>query len=542
MSNIAPNIEPQTRSPLWWQGAVIYHIYPRSFRDSNGDGIGDLVGIIEGLNHIAELGVDAIWISPFFVSPMDDFGYDISDFCAIDPCYGTMHDFEQLVEKAHGLNLRVIIDQVYSHSSYKHVWFNESRQSHDNPKADWYVWADPKPDGSPPNNWQSVFGGAAWQWDARRQQYYLHNFLTEQPDLNLHNPEVQKAMLDVARFWLNRGVDGFRFDALNFGMHDLQLRDNPPETVFKKPPQRPFDYQRHKYNMSQPEIIGFIEDLRKVMDEYGVIFSVAEVGGPFPLQEMQNFVHGKGRLNTAYGFDFLYAPDLTAARIEETINQWHDNDPQSGWPSWAFSNHDAPRAISRWRGDCAPDQYSKLLALLLMSLRGNIFIYQGEELGLEHSDIPFELLVDKEAVANWPDTLNRDGARTPIPWDAHAPQAGFSENQTCWLPVDKSHQERAITQQWLTLNAPVHFYKQAIALRKNSPSLRLGNIEFLSQDELLIFTRTLDEDRKLCVFNLTNKELAFNNMFGDIEIELAIGEISQHASTLPAYSGFIARL
>ncbi len=218
-------------APAWWRGAVIYQIYPRSFRDTNGDGIGDLAGIADGLDYIAELGVDGIWISPFFTSPMKDFGYDVADYCGIDPSFGTFADFDRIIEKAHSLGLKVIIDQVYSHTSDEHAWFQESRADRTNPKADWYVWADPKPDGSPPSNWQSVFGGSAWQWDGPRKQYYLHNFLTSQPDLNVHNPDVQNALLDVARFWLARGVDGFRLDALNFSMHDPELRDNPPSGV-----------------------------------------------------------------------------------------------------------------------------------------------------------------------------------------------------------------------------------------------------------------------------------------------------------------------
>ena len=294
----------------WWRGAAIYQIYPRSFADSNGDGIGDLPGITNRLDYVARLGVDAIWLSPFFKSPMRDFGYDVSDYCDVDPVFGSLADFDALVAKAHALGLKVIVDQVYSHTSDQHSWFQESRSGSDSARADWYVWADAKPDGSPPSNWQSVFGGPAWTWDARRGQYYLHNFLPEQPDLNVHNPEVQDALLNVARFWLDRGVDGFRIDAINFAMHDQQLRDNPPATHDRKRG-RPFDFQQHIYNQSHPDIVKFLERLREVTDSYGGRFTLAEVGGDHALAEMKEFTGGDRRLNSAYGFDFLYAEKLT---------------------------------------------------------------------------------------------------------------------------------------------------------------------------------------------------------------------------------------
>ena len=334
----------------WWRGAVIYQIYPRSFRDTNGDGIGDLKGIVEGLDYIAELGVDGIWISPFFTSPMKDFGYDVADYRGVDPSFGTFEDFDAVIAKAHALGLKVIIDQVYSHTSDEHAWFRESRQDRENARADWYVWADPKPDGSPPSNWQSVFGGSAWQWDGPRRQYYLHNFLACQPDLNVHNRDVQDALLDVARFWLDRGVDGFRLDALNFSMHDPQLRDNPPSGVPMDEVTRPFDMQDKVFNQSHADIPAFLERICGVMDEYDARFTVAEVGGPEPLAEMKAFTQGGKRLDSAYNFDFLYAPDLTAERVRKSLANW-DQTPGEGWPSWAFSNHDAPRAVTRWAND-----------------------------------------------------------------------------------------------------------------------------------------------------------------------------------------------
>ena len=304
----------------WWRGAVIYQIYPRSFSDSNGDGVGDLPGITENLDYVASLGVDAIWLSPFFASPMKDFGYDVSDFRAVDPIFGSLDDFDKLVARAHDLELKVIIDQVYAHTSDTHAWFQESRADRTNAKADWYVWADPRPDGTPPNNWLSVFYGPSWTWDGRRMQYYMHNFLPTQPNLNVNNPAVQEALFDTARFWLARGVDGFRLDAINFAMHDQSLADNPPVLGEDAVRRRPFDFQHHIYNQSQPEMIPFLEKLSKVVSSFGVDrFTVAEVGGEQASSEMKSFTLGKGRLNTSYGFDFLSADRLTPSLILDAL-------------------------------------------------------------------------------------------------------------------------------------------------------------------------------------------------------------------------------
>ncbi|MEM7664880.1 MAG: alpha-glucosidase [Pseudomonadota bacterium] len=488
----------------WWRGAVIYQIYPRSFRDTDGDGIGDLRGIADGLEYIASLGVDGIWISPFFTSPMKDFGYDVSDYCGIDPSYGTFEDFDRIIERAHALGLKVIIDQVYSHTSDEHAWFKESRVDRSNAKADWYVWADPKPDGSPPSNWQSVFGGSSWQWDGPRKQYYLHNFLTSQPDLNVHNAEVQEAVLDVMRFWLDRGVDGFRMDALNFSMHDPELRDNPPSGAPMDAVTRPFDMQIKQYNQSHDDIPAFLERLRGVLDEYEGRFTVAEVGGPDPLAEMKAFTEGGKRLDSAYNFDFLYAPDLTAARVRASLSQW-DGTPEEGWPSWAFSNHDAPRAVTRWSDGEDQDQIARLNMLLLLSLRGNPIIYQGEELGLPQGFVAFEDLLDPEAITNWPHTLGRDGARTPIPWNANAPQAGFSQANRTWLKVDRDHAALAIDQQIKDPSSLISYTRHLLAERKALPALVMGDSELLdTPDEIVAFVRSGEGCDVLCAFNLAD--------------------------------------
>ncbi|MDZ4138163.1 MAG: alpha-glucosidase [Erythrobacter sp.] len=496
--------------PQWWRGAVIYQIYPRSFRDTTGDGIGDLAGIVEGLDYIADLGVDGIWISPFFTSPMRDFGYDVADYCGIDPSFGSFADFDRIIEKAHALGLKVIIDQVYSHTSDEHAWFAESRADRTNPKADWYVWADPKPDGSPPSNWQSVFGGSAWQWDGPRKQYYLHNFLTSQPDLNVHNIEVQDALLNVARFWLAHGVDGFRLDALNFSMHDPELRDNPPSGLPISQVTRPFDMQVKRYNQSHPDIAAFLERIRATIDEYPGRFTVAEVGGPEPLAEMKAFTQGGKRLDSAYNFDFLYAPRLTAPLVRATLSQW-SGEPGEGWPSWAFSNHDAPRAVTRWASDGDYARAARLNLLLLLALRGNPIIYQGEELGLPQGKVAFEDLQDPEAIANWPHTLGRDGARTPMPWQTNAPQAGFSRANRTWLKPDPAHAGFAVDTQTSDPGSTLAYAHRILRLRREFPALVSGDITLLdTPEDIVAFIRQQDENTVLCAFNLGDVPCAWS--------------------------------
>jgi alpha-glucosidase len=437
---------------------------------------------------------------------MRDFGYDVADYCDVDRVFGTLADFDELVERAHALKLKVIIDQVYSHSSDQHPWFQESRSSADNANADWYVWADAKPDGSPPNNWQSVFGGPAWQWDARRGQYYLHNFLAEQPDLNVHNPAVQDELLGVVRFWLDRGVDGFRIDAINFAMHDPGLRDNPPAPPGGKRT-RPFDFQQHIYNQSHPDIVKFLERLRAVTDSYGGRFTLAEVGGEQPLEEMRTFTAGDARLNSAYGFDFLYADKLTPELVARVMKDWPED---AGWPSWAFENHDASRALSRWVDDEYRDAFARLKMLLLSSLRGSIILYQGEELGLPQVDVPFERLRDPEAIANWPHTLSRDGARTPMPWSAGEANLGFSTGEP-WLPVGQSHCRLAVDRQEHDAGSLLAFTRQCLTLRKAHPALHHGRIALVEAgSQLLIFDRMNGGETLRCTFNLSDARSAFN--------------------------------
>lgn len=533
------SVQPQSGAGAqtpWWRGATVYQVYPRSFADSDGDGVGDLPGITAHLEHVASLGVDAVWLSPFFVSPMDDFGYDVADYTAVDPMFGTLADFDALVARAHGLGLKVLIDQVYSHTSDRHAWFRSSRAARTGPQADWYVWADARPDGSPPSNWQSVFGGPAWTWDARRGQYYLHNFLASQPDLNLHNPAVQDALLEVARFWLGRGVDGFRLDAINFAMHDPQLRDNPPAPDDGRPRTRPLDFQLQVRNRAHADIVGFIERIRAVTDAYGATFTVAEVAGDDAEPLMRRYTEGERRLHTAYGFNFLYAGSLTPALAAEALAAW-PNDAAAGWPSWAFSNHDAPRAVSRWAEPRDRAAFARLAMLLLVSLRGGIFIWEGEELGLPQARIAFEDLKDPEAIANWPLTLGRDGARTPMPWVAGAPNAGFSTGRP-WLPLGQGHIELAVDVQEADAGSQLHLTRRLLALRRASPALRLGDLRLIeASDAMLVFEREAQGQRLLCAFNLSPDPQTWRPG-GAWRVVDQVGEVSDWA--FARYSGVIA--
>ena len=516
-------------------GAVIYQIYPRSFLDTTGDGIGDLRGIMRKLPHVAGLGVDAVWLSPVFASPMADFGYDVADYCAIDPIFGTMEDFDALVAEAHRLGLKLILDQVYCHTSDRHPWLNASRSSRDGPKADWYVWADPKADGIAPNNWLSVFYGPAWSWNARRGQYYLHNFLPEQPQLNVHNADVQDALLEVARFWFARGVDGFRLDAINFLMHGPSLADNPP--AMASPGARPFDRQRHLHNQSQPGVASFLKRLRAVADGFGGRFLLAETPGERAREEMALYID-QGGVDTAYGFHFLYAEKLDADLVRRGVGGWGER-----WPTLAFSNHDAPRAVSRWAGECDQAAFAKLLLLLQVCLRGYVCLYQGEELGLPQGEMAFERLRDPEAIRNWPRSFGRDGARTPMPWTLDAAHAGFSTTEP-WLPVDGRHVALAVDAQESDADSVLHFARRALALRKNDPVLRRGELSFLGEDgDLLAFERVWLGERRLCLFNLGAAPVETGFAPSAWRILLANGDRSvdgQAPARLEPWDGFVA--
>ena len=490
----------------WWRGAVIYQIYPRSFQDSNGDGIGDLAGITRRLDHVADLGADAVWISPFFTSPMKDFGYDVSDYRDVDPMFGTLADFDALVDKAHRLGLKVMIDLVLSHSSDQHPWFAESRQDRTNPRADWYVWADAKPDGTPPNNWLSIFGGSAWHWDGRRMQYYLHNFLTTQPDLNFHCADVQDALLDVARFWLERGVDGFRLDTINFYFADKQLRDNPalPEEErndLTAPSVNPYNWQNHIHSKNQPENLDFLRRLRAVMEPYGAA-AVGEVGdSQRGLEIMGEYTSGDDLMQMCYAFEFLAKDKLTAARVAETFDRLERAAPD-GWACWAFSNHDVMRHFTRWG---LSEASAKAYATLLMCLRGSVCLYQGEELGLSEAELAFEDLRDPYGIEFWPEFKGRDGCRTPMVWDRDNLNGGFSDARP-WLPVPAEHLARAVSALAGDPGALPAHYRRAIAFRHAHAALQSGTMEEMrAEGEVIRFIRTGGGERIFVAVNLSDR-------------------------------------
>lgn len=496
----------------WHNGAVMYQIYPRSFLDTGADkdanGIGDLNGITQKLDYIKSLGVEGIWISPFFKSPMKDFGYDVSDYLCVDPLFGSNKNFDDLLKAAHKHELKIIIDLVLSHTSDQHSWFSDPA------KKDWYIWADPKPDGSAPNNWVSVFGGSAWTYDERYEQYYLHNFLREQPDLNFHTPAVRGQIMDIARHWLERGVDGFRLDVVNFYYHDQQLRDNPPRpadmaaaTQFENKDD-PYSQQAHIYDKSQPETLDFLRDFRVLLDEYGA-FSIGEIGDDAPHERAREYT-AEGLLHTAYNTDLMAGTHkaLSASMIRAAVESYG----QDRIPSWAFSNHDVVRAASRWHasgdGFTHDPKLSQMLTSLLTCLRGTVFLYQGEELGLPEARIALKDLQDPWAKETWPDWQGRDGCRTPMVWNRNKLNRGFSKSQTTWLPIPETHNALCATQQEEEKNSTLNVTRDFLNWRKTQPALRRGAITFkdLNDENLLCFIRELDGQKMLCMFNLSDQE------------------------------------
>lgn len=504
----------------WWRGAVIYQIYPRSFRDGNGDGIGDLPGILEKLPYVAALGVDAIWISPFVRSPQKDFGYDVSDYTAVDPLFGTLDDFDAVVAQAHRLGLRVLMDQVFSHTSSDHPWFVSSRSATEGPHADWYVWADPLPDGGPPNRWLGVFGGGAWTWEPRRNQYYLHHFLPEQPALNLRNEAVVDALLEAGRFWLERGVDGFRLDAIDFMVHDESLADNPPRLLPYKP-LKPFSLQRHLYDMAHPHTLHVLGRVRALLDEYQAV-AMAEVGSEScaeePLTRTARYTapDAGGPMQMAYSLKMMKQPgtaDGLGAFFAEA-----EAEIGSGWLTWAFSNHDVARVVTRWGG--GDPASAPLFMALLLSLRGSICLYQGEELGLPEAEVAVEHLQDPFGRAYWPEFKGRDGCRTPMPWRAEAAEAGFTEGGAPWLPVAEAHRLLAVDRQEANPSSMLAVTRRLLAWRRANPLLRTGALRVRPADgsPLLVLERGAPgEGAMVLAFNLSAAPVDLPDSLGGLE-------------------------
>ena len=486
----------------WWRGSVMYQVYPRSFQDDNGDGVGDLKGITRRLGHIADLGCDAVWLSPFFTSPMLDMGYDVANYTDVDPVFGTLADFDALLAQAHALGLKVVIDQVLNHSSDKHPFFAESRRDRTNPKADWYIWENPKHDGSPPNNWISVFGGSAWQWDARRKQYFMHSFLTQQPELNFRNSDVQEYMEGVLRFWLDRGVDGFRFDTVNYFFKDALLRDDPSDYRVKTEAEgNPYGMQYHLFSKNQPENIGWLERIRRVMDEYPERSTVGEMGEAHHAIAMMGQYTAPGRLHQCYSFEMM-GYDYSAEFFKTSISDFFSGAPD-GWPMWAFSNHDVVRQATRWaKHGVSQDALAKQAGALLLSFQGSICLWQGEELGQTNTELSLEDLTDPQGINFWPEPIGRDNTRTPMVWDA-TPNGSFTGGKP-WLPVKGPQLARNVASQSGVEGSVLEHYRSMLAYRKASLPLRTGKTSFFDLPEpLLAFTRAVEGESLLCVFNLS---------------------------------------
>jgi alpha-glucosidase len=482
----------------WWRGATLYQIYPLSFADSNGDGWGDLPGITARLDYVAGLGVDAIWLSPFYASNWADFGYDTIDHCAVDPRCGTLADFDALLERAHALGLRVIVDQVYTYTSSRHPWFLESRASPEGPRGDWYEWGDARPDGSPPTNWISIFGGPAWAWDLARRQYYMTHFLPQMPHLRVQNPAVQAALLDIGRFWLERGVDGFRMDVINLAVVDPQRRDNPPSGVQK--PRLPIEAQQGLYDQSRPESIEFVRRIRALADERPGRFLMGEIGGWDRMRTTQAYTAGDRLLHSAYFVLGEAGGPLTPARLREELEAW--SDVRQGWPTWSFSNHDLVRGPSRVGAGDDP-RLARMLVALLVAARGTALLYQGDELGLPDGQVPFDRLRDPATLRFHPHFLQRDGARTPMPWRAEAFAAGFSSAEP-WLPLGRGHAALAVDRQELDPHSTLKSVRQLLRLRREHRALRHGELSIVEAGEQrLALERTLQTQRLRCIFNVS---------------------------------------
>ena len=486
---------------MWWQRGVVYQVYPRSFQDSDGDGVGDLRGMAGRLYHLEWLGVDAVWVSPFYPSPMADFGYDISDYTDIHPTFGTLSDFDAFVAEAHRRDIKVILDYVPNHTSDEHPWFVESRSSRENPRRDWYLWQDPAPDGGPPNNWRSVFGGGAWEWDEETQQYYYHAYLGEQPDLNWRNPEVREAMMDVLRFWLERGVDGFRVDALRQLVKDERLRDNPPNPDERA--RSPYDALLPVYSTDRPEVHEAVREMRGVLEEYGDRLLIGELY--LPIDRLVTY-YGEDNSGVHLPFNFhLISTPWNAREISTLIDTYEAALPPGGWPTWVLGNHDRSRIASR-----VGDAQARVAAMLLLTLRGTPTVYYGDELGMHDIAIPPERVQD-HFEKNVPGRgLGRDPARTPMQWDA-SPNAGFCPPDVePWLPVAGDYRTYNAASEREDPASMLELHRRLLALRRSEPALANGSHQPVeTKGDLLAYVRESDGRRFLIVLNLGHNPAAF---------------------------------
>ncbi|CAN5324796.1 alpha-amylase family glycosyl hydrolase [soil metagenome] len=501
---------------LWWQKDIIYQIYPRSFQDSDGDGVGDLKGIISRLDHLNWLGIKAVWISPFFPSPMADFGYDISDYTGVHPLFGTMEDFDKLLNEVHERDMKLILDLVPNHSSDQHPWFKESRSSRDNPKRDWYIWEDALPDGAEPNNWLSVFGGSAWEWDEKSEQYYYHAFLKEQPDLNWRNPEVQEAMLEVMRFWFDKGVDGFRVDVMWHMIKDELLRDNP-----KNP-----DYEKHMatyeqlipaYSTDQSEVHDIVSLMRKITDQYEERVLIGEIY--LPTHRLVTY-YGQDNQGAHLPFNFqLLTLPWDSIKISSVIDEYEGALPEGGWPNWVLGNHDKSRIASR-----VGKAQAKVAAMLLLTLRGTPTIYYGEEIGMENVSIPKDEVQDPQGL-NMPDLdLSRDPYRTPMQWD-DSKNSGFTDGEP-WLRLADDYKDTNVESQKEQPASMFTYYYRLIKLRQEEEALNVGDYLPVHSDEKVIsYMRTSHKIRFLIILNLNDQKCLYDpkhfDFKGKVEIATA---------------------
>lgn len=496
---------------IWWQRGVIYHIYPRSFQDGNGDGVGDLTGIISRLDYLRDLGVDAIWLSPIYPSPMADFGYDVSDYTAIHPLFGTMDDFDGLVREAHARNIRVLLDWVPNHSSGEHPWFLESRASRTNPKRDWYLWHDPGQAGALPNNWLSIFGGPAWEWDERTGQYYYHTYLKEQPDLNWRNPDLHDAMLNTLRFWLDRGVDGFRIDALRQVIKDDQWRENPPNPAYQSG-MRPYNSLLPLYSSDRPEVHDVIRDVRRVADGYPERVLIGELY--ISIERLMAYYGADGTgLQMPANFHLL-STRWDARAIAALVATYEAALPSFGWPNWVLGNHDNSRIATRIGA-----AQTRIAAMLLMTLRGTPTLYYGDEIGMADGVIPPNAVHDPVARTLPGFGAGRDPERTPMPWDGSA-NAGFTAGIP-WLPIAGDADTHNVASEAGDATSLLALYRRLLALRRREDALSVGSYTPVAvTSDVLAYVREANEKRFLVALNFSTSEQTLQ-----VESAVLTGEI-----------------
>ena len=493
---VVPADAAGARRDTWWDHAVLYEIYPRSFQDSNGDGIGDINGITSRLDYLKDLGIDAIWITPMYPSPGVDYGYDISNYTAIDPEYGTMADFDHMVAEAKTRGIRVIMDYVINHTSDQNAWFKESRSSRDNPKRDWYIWRDgkmgpdgkPGPDGRPypPNNWQSWFGHSAWTWDEGTKQYYYHYFYVQQPDLNWHNPEVRKAMYGVLQFWMKHGVAGFRIDAVSRLFEDPEMRDDPYLPGYNAYGDRNI---QHKYTDDLPEVHDVLREVRSIVDAFPgdpVLVTEADEPNITELTKMYGVDGKNDEVQLPMDFQIADVNSLSAVKFRKLFNEVEANTAK-GQPEYFFSNHDQPRQWDRYGDGVHNDAIAKLMATLLLTTRGTPQMYYGEEIGMRATDpARIEDVHDPIGKLGWPKEKGRDGERTPMQWDT-GKHAGFTTGGMPWLPIPPSAATYNVQVESHDPDSIYNTYKRLLALRKSEPALREGSYESVDQDDEHVF-------------------------------------------------------